>query len=271
MAVIPFDKPVSAKGTNEHAGDAPEVCEHQEVAHAHVRKRNQIGKHVFWQARNEEQDEHHNIELFGILEALELIHPFLGNHRANEWRAEFMHNRKNEGARNHGARNHNESADPWAIHHASRNLHDLARNERHHNLQKLEGEQNEHATDTSVAYIFKHALQTVGLGKLGNPWRDKHAHTRHEHKKQSQACQLENVGLGQTGKRRALRNGNLILFVEGFLFRFVFLTMLFALFLKLLALFLKLFFFQSNLAGHARRIHRHLVHLVSSKRLTQTH
>ena len=75
-----------------------------------------------------------------------------------------MHDRKNEGTRNHGARNHDEGTNPRAIHHASRNLHDFTGNERHHNLQELEGEQNEHAADARVAHIFNYALQTVRLG-----------------------------------------------------------------------------------------------------------
>ena len=114
-----------------------------EIAHAHIRERDQVRERVFGHRGNQEQDEHHDGQFAAFLESVEFVEVFRGNHIPHERRAQTMNHCEHKRARDDASEQDDRGTEPGAIHHALCHLNDLTGNERHDDLHELHSQKDE--------------------------------------------------------------------------------------------------------------------------------
>ena len=106
-----------------------------------------------------------------------------------------MHEREDERAGNDAAHQDDERAQPRPVQHAGRYLHDLARDERHHDLQELKPQQDEEAHRPCAAHVGDDAVDAARLEDVGHIRPDEQADNHHNGEECDQADELEDVAL----------------------------------------------------------------------------
>ena len=106
-----------------------------------------------------------------------------------------MHEREDERAGNDAAQQDDERAQPRTVQHAGCYLHDLARDERHHDLQELEPQQDKEAHRPRAAHVGDDAVDAARLEDIGYIRPDEQADKHHDGEERDQADELEDVAL----------------------------------------------------------------------------
>ncbi len=172
-----------------------------------MRERRNVGEHVLRQARDQEQDEHDDVELLGSFPFAELAHVLLGHHGLHEGGTQLVHEHKDERAGDDAAEPDDERAHPGAVDHAGGHLHHFAGNEGHHDLEELDSQQNEEAPGAGVANVGGDAIHPAGLEQLVDHGPESRAHHDHDDEEHDEARELEDV------RCRHLMAGNGLLLV----------------------------------------------------------